>query len=422
MGMTIAEKILARASGREGVSPGEIVVVKVDTAVVIDMGFYPGLWRWPTRVWDPEKVVVIHDHVVPPKDVQSAQALQTGRRFVREYGIARFHDVGPSQGIAHQVAADEAYARPGTVLVCIDSHTCSGGALNCCARGIGAPELTYVLAKGETWFQVGPTVKYELHGTLAPWVTAKDVFFHIAGRWGSHATLNVEFGGPALGSLSLDARRTLSTMCAEVSAEFALWPPDDVLLSHVKSRTTLPFHPTWPDPDARYVEVRRVDLDALGPYVARPDTVVHNTLPIGELSEQVRLDQCFVGSCANGTLDDLATVAAVVRGKQVAPGVRFIVTPGSQRIYREAARLGIVNTLIQAGALVTTSACGACAGLDFGALGPGEVCLTASTRNFKGRMGHPDARIWMGSPATVAASALTGYITDPRAVGGGARA
>lgn len=176
---------------------------------------------------------------------------------------------------------------------------------------------------------------------------------------------------------------------------------------------------------AEKILARASGRDSVSPgeiVVVKVDTVVHNTLPIGELSEQVRLDQCFVGSCANGTLDDLATVAEVVRGKQVAPGVRFIVTPGSQRIYREAARLGIANTLIQAGALVTTAACGACAGLDFGALGPGEVCLTASTRNFKGRMGHPDARIWMGSPATVAASALTGYITDPRAVGGGARA
>jgi 3-isopropylmalate/(R)-2-methylmalate dehydratase large subunit len=421
MAMTIAEKILARASGRETVSPGDIVVVKVDTAVVIDMGFYPALWRWPKRVWNPEKVVVIHDHIVPAKDVQSAEALQTGRRFVKEFGITRFHDVGAAQGIAHQVAADEAYARPGTVLVCIDSHTCSGGALNCCARGIGAPELIYVLAKGETWFQVGPTVKYELHGTLPSWVTAKDVFFHIAGQWGSHATMNVEFGGPALPSLSLDARRTISTMAAEISAEFALWPPDDVLIQHVQSRTTLPFYPTSPDADARYVDVRRVDLDRLEPFVASPDTVVHNTTPISAFTERVRLDQCFVGSCANGTLDDLATVAEVLRNRQVAAGVRFIVTPGSQRIYREAARLGIITTLIQAGALVTTSACGACAGLDFGALGPGEVCLTASTRNYKGRMGHPSARIYMGSPATVAASALTGYITDPRAIVGDPR-
>ena len=184
MGMTIAEKILARAAGKGSVAPGEIVVVKVDTAVVIDIGFYPGIWRWPARVWDPDRIVVVHDHVVPAKDVQSAEALQAGRRFVARYGVTRFHDVGATQGISHQVAADEAYALPGTVLVCVDSHTCSGGALNCCARGIGPAELIYVLCTGETWFRVAPTVRYELEGRLRSWVTAKDAFLWIAARFG----------------------------------------------------------------------------------------------------------------------------------------------------------------------------------------------------------------------------------------------
>jgi 3-isopropylmalate/(R)-2-methylmalate dehydratase large subunit len=418
MGMTIVEKILARAAGRDSVAPGEIVVVKVDTAVVIDIGFYPGIWRWPVRVWDPDRIVVVHDHLVPAKDVQSAEALQAGRRFVERYGVTRFHDVGRTQGISHQIAADEAYALPGTVLVCVDSHTCSGGALNCCARGIGPAELIYVLCTGETWFRVAPTIRYELHGRLRRWVTAKDVLLWIAARFGSHANQNLELGGPAMATLSLDARRTLSTMAAEVSAEFALWEPDDTLLEHVRSRTDRPFSPTSPDPDARYLDVRRIELDAVGPYVALPDSVAGNTVPVGELDGTVKLDQCFVGSCANGTLEDLATVAAIVGGKQIAPGVRFIVTPGSQRIYREAAKQGIIATLIEAGCLVTPSACGACAGLDFGVLGPGEVCLTASTRNFKGRMGSPEARIYIGSTATVAASALEGRITDPRTIEG----
>jgi 3-isopropylmalate/(R)-2-methylmalate dehydratase large subunit len=416
MGMTIAEKILARAAGRESVAPGEIVVVKVDMAVVIDIGFSPGIWRWPVRVWDPDRVVVVHDHLVPAKDVQSAEALQAGRRFVERYGVTRFHDVGRTQGISHQIAADEAYALPGTVLVCVDSHTCSGGALNCCARGIGPAELIYVLCTGETWFRVAPTIRYDFHGRLRRWVTAKDVLLWIAARFGSHANQNLELGGPAMTTLGLDARRTLSTMAAEVSAEFALWEPDDTLVEHVRSRTDRPFSPTSPDPDARYLDVRRIELDAVEPHVALPDSVAGNTVPVGELDGMVKLDQCFVGSCSNGTLEDLATVAAIVGGKQVAPGMRFIVTPGSQRIYREAAKQGIIATLIEAGCLVTPSACGACAGLDFGVLGPGEVCLTASTRNFKGRMGSPEARIYIGSTATVAASALTGRITDPRTI------
>jgi len=416
MGLTIAEKILARASGEDAVRPGDVVVVKVDTTVVIDIGFYPGFWHWPTTVYDPDRIVVIHDHLVPAKDVQSAEALQAGRRFVQEYGITRFHDAGADQGISHQVVADRAYAVPGTVLVCIDSHTCSGGALNCCARGIGPAELTHVLCKGETWFKIGPTIRYQLTGSLPPLVTAKDVFLYIAGRYGSHANMNMEFGGPAVPQLNLDARRTLSTMAAEVSAEFALWEPDELLMTHVRAQTRRPCFPTFPDADADYLEVRTVNLDQLEPYVAKTDTVVHNTVPISQLGERIRLDQCFVGSCANGTLGDLETVASVIRGKQVAPRVRFIVTPGSQHIYREAARRGIITTLAEAGALVTPSACGACAGLDFGVLGPGETCLTASTRNFKGRMGSSEARIFIASPATVAASALTGYITDPRTV------
>jgi 3-isopropylmalate/(R)-2-methylmalate dehydratase large subunit len=214
MGMTIAEKILARAAGRRSVTPGEIVVVKVDTAVVIDIGFYPGIWRWPARVWDPDRIVVVHDHVVPAKDIQSAEALQAGRRFVERYGVTRFHDVGATQGISHQVAADEAYALPRTVLVCVDSHTCSGGALNCCARGIGPAELIYVLCTGETWFRVAPTVRYELRGRLRSWVTAKDVFLWIAARFGSHANQNLEFGGEAQAS-------SASTRAARCRP----WPP-----------------------------------------------------------------------------------------------------------------------------------------------------------------------------------------------------
>ena len=205
-------------------------------------------------------------------------------------------------------------------------------------------------------------------------------------------------------------------MAAEVSAEFAIWEPDDILMEHVRSRTDRPCFPTYPDPDADYVDVRTLDLDQLEPYVALPDTVVHNTVPVSQLNEKVKVDQCFVGSCSNGTLDDLATAAGIVAGKQVAPGVRFIVTPGSQAICREAARRGIIATLIEAGALITPSACGVCGGIDYGVLAGEEVCLTSSTRNFKGRMGSNEARIYISSSATVAATAITGYITDPRAL------
>lgn len=413
MGMTMIEKILARASGRDRVAPGDLVTVPVDTAVVLDINFMPAFWRELRRVWDPEKIVVVFDHNVPAKDIQTADALQRGRGFVRRFGIRRHHDVGPEQGICHQLVADHAYALPGQVLVCSDSHTSSGGAFNCAARGIGGPEMIYVLAKGKTWFRVGATVRYVLEGRAAPSVTAKDIFLHIAGTYGEHANTNVEFVGPGVSAMTLDARRTLATMCTELSAEFATFEADEKLLSYVRARTQAAFTPQSSDPDARFHDVRTVDLERIGPMVAFPDAVVHNTRPAREAAG-IRVDQAFIGSCANGTLDDLTIAAQVVKGRRVAPHVRFIVTPGSQTIYLEALRLGIVGTLMEAGALVTTSACGACAGLDLGALGSGETCITASTRNYKGRMGSPDAKIYMASPATVAASAVRGTIADPR--------
>jgi 3-isopropylmalate/(R)-2-methylmalate dehydratase large subunit len=415
MRMTIAEKILARQSGRQRVRPGDVVTVDVETCVLLDAHFrdHAG-WRWPTKIHDPDKVVLVADHIVMSANPESAGALQRMREVARYYGIKRLHDAGAIQGISHQVIADNAYALPGTVLANPDSHTVSAGALNCAARGMGRPELLQILCTGQTWFRVVPTVKYELVGRLQPGVAAKDAFLYLAGRWGSHANMNIEFGGPGQAELSLDARRTLSTMCAEVSAEFALWAPDDALLSFIESKTDREFFPTWPDEDADYVDVRQINLSEVEPHVSGTDTLIHNTRPLGDFHEKVKLDQCVVGSCANGTIDDLTIVADIVRGRQLAPWVRFFVTPGSQAIYRQAAEMGLLATIASSGAIVTPSACGACAAQDFGALAPGEVCLTATTRNYKGRMGNPDAEIRMASPATVAASAVTGFITHPR--------
>jgi 3-isopropylmalate/(R)-2-methylmalate dehydratase large subunit len=412
MGMTIAEKILARAAGRSRVAAGDLVTVKVATAVLFDNNFMPSIWQEVLKLDDPARVVVVLDHRVPAPTIQSAGAHRTAREFVRRFGIERFHDVGGRQGICHQVVADHGYALPGTVLVCSDSHTCSGGAFNCAARGVGGPEVMYAACKGETWFQVGRTIRYELEGRLAPGVSAKDVFLHIAGRWGNHAQQNVEFGGSGARSLSVSARKTLATMGAELSAEFALFDPDDVLIDYVRARNPAPFEAQAPDVDARYADVRRIDLRALEPLVALPDAVLGNSRPVGAVAG-TRIDQAFIGSCANGTLEDLEEAARIVAGRQVAPGVRFIVTPGSQFVYREALASGIIATLVEAGAVVTPATCGACGGGHMGVLGPGETCITASTRNFKGRMGDPSARIFMASPATVAASAVRGTIVHP---------
>jgi len=350
---------------------------------------------------------------VPASTEDAAAAHRTGRQFVEKFGIKRFHDVGYDQGISHQLVADHGYALPGTVLVCSDSHTCSGGVFNCLARGVGEPDVVYSAIKAETWFRVGETVRYELAGKLSPAVTTKDAFLQIAGQHGDHATQNIEWGGPGVAGLSIAARKTLTTMSAELSAEFSTFEPDQTMLDWVRSRNPAPFEPVYPDDDARYTAVRKVDLARLEPLVAFPDTVIENSRPVAAAAG-TRIDQAFIGSCANGTLDDLELAARILRGKRVAPTVRLIVTPGSQSVFREAARAGIVTALVEAGAVVTPSTCGACGGGHLGILGPDETCITASTRNFKGRMGDSSAKIFMGSPATVAASAIRGVITDPR--------
>jgi 3-isopropylmalate/(R)-2-methylmalate dehydratase large subunit len=409
MGMTIAEKILAKKSGRDRVAAGDLVTVNVDTVVLFDNNFMPSIWQDVLKMEYPERVVVILDHRVPAPTIQSAGAHRTARKFVEKFNIARFHDVGGTQGICHQVVADQGYALPGTVLVCSDSHTCSAGAFNCIARGVGGPDVMYSAAKGETWFRVGTTVRYELTGALRDGVTTKDVFLHIAGTYGDHATQNVEFGGPGVAGLSMSARKTLSTMGAELSCEFATFEADQVLADYLAARGKTNIEAVHPDRDATYFDVRKIDLSKLEPLVALPDSVLKNSRSVGEVAG-TQVDQAFIGSCANGTLDDLTLAARVLAGRKVSAKTRLIVTPGSQYVYLEALRSGVIATLVEAGAVITNPTCGACGGGHMGVLGPDEVCITASTRNFKGRMGDPSAKIYMASPATVAASAIKGTI------------
>jgi 3-isopropylmalate/(R)-2-methylmalate dehydratase large subunit len=412
MGMGMTEKILARASGAAEVKPGDIAVVDVTTSVLMDMTFLPESWRQILKVHDPRKVVIVFDHLVPAPTIQAATAHATGRAFAAQFGIERLHDVGPGQGICHAVVADCGYALPGTVLVNGDSHTCAAGAFNCAARGVGGTDMLHAVTTGQTWFRVGETVRYDLSGKLRPGVSAKDIFLTIAGKWGAHVNQNVEYGGPGLATLSINARRTLATMGTELSSEFNVFEPDDLLLAYMHERNPgAAIQPTLPDADARYADRRTIDLDAIEPLVALPDAVVNQSVGISEVAGR-HIDQAFIGSCANGTLDDLAVAARVVRGRKVAKGTRFIVTPGTQATYLAALKAGYIEALLDAGAVVTPATCGACWGGHMGTLGPNETCITASTRNFKGRMGDASAKIYMASPATVAASALAGRIAS----------
>lgn len=413
MGMTVIEKIFADKAGLDTVAPGDTVVVDVDMTVLIDLQFAT-MWIQPNRVHDPDKLAVVMDHAVPAPTVKDAAGGSHARKFVSDFGIERFYDVG-HHGICHQVIAENGLARPGEILACADSHTCAAGAYNTAARGLGPAEVYSIMCTGSTWFQIAPTVRYELDSVKPDTVSGKDIFLHIATEYGDAANLNLEFGGPGLPSIPMHDRRTIATQGAEVSADFSVFEPDELLVSFLHNRGVAGYQAAAADPDAAYRDVRHIDLSTLEPYVARPGTVSRNGLPVSRLGRQ-KIDQAFIGSCANGQLEDLEIAANVLRGKAVAAGVRLLVTPASQAVYREAMRLGYLQDIADAGGVVTNSTCGACFGYHMGVLGPGEVCVTSSTRNFTGRMGSPEAQIYMAAPATVAASAVTGYITDARSL------
>jgi 3-isopropylmalate/(R)-2-methylmalate dehydratase large subunit len=416
MAATIIEKILARTSGRSAVRPGEVAVCRPDMVVHLDLPMaIEGAWYRPTRIFDPERVAVVFDHAVPAPSIKDASAMAEGRRFAKEFGLKHVFDVG-QHGISHVVTAERGLARPGELLVCADSHTCASGALNCAGRGVGIPDTIQAMTKGVVWYVVTPTIRYEFESALGPLVSGKDVFFHIAQTYGAHNGASIEYGGPGIRTLSISDRRTMSTMSAEVGAEFALFEYDGVTAEYVKDRLDRSAAPAHPDADADYLDVRTIDLADVEPYVVLPHAVPRNAARLSAFDRKIRIDQAFIGSCANGLIEDLRVAASIVRGNKIAPDVRFVVTPGSQSVYLQAMREGLLETLVEAGAIVTNSTCGACFGYHMGVLAPGEVCITASPRNFKGRMGSPEADIYLGSPATVAASALTGVITDPRTI------
>lgn len=409
MGMNAIEKILAAHSEQDLVRPGEVVMVDVDVTVQFDHARADVL-----RVANPDKLVLLHDHVVPAPTVQAANNAKKMREFVERFGIEHYFPVG-QHGISHVLVAAEGYALPGQILVNADSHTCSSGAMNCLARGMGPSEMLYILCKGQTWYLVGPTTKVVLEGSLPERVYPRDVIHHLPGQYGDFAGRNLEWHGDGLAGIDVDGRLTMATISAELSAEFSLFPYDDVLAEYLDGRARWPFEPAHPDDDAEYEQTITIDLSSLEPQIVLPDKVAWNTKGAREVAdERIKVDQAFIGSCANGRLSDFAVAAEILEGRTIAPGTRMIVTPGSQDILKQAIRLGYVETLMDAGAVVTSSTCGACFGGHMGLLADDEVCITASTRNFKGRMGSPKASVYMASPATVAASAVAGVITDPR--------
>jgi 3-isopropylmalate/(R)-2-methylmalate dehydratase large subunit len=417
--MTLSEKIIARAAHRGVVKPGEIVTCQVDLAMMHDSGgprrVDSKLRELGAAIWDVDKVVVVSDHYAPAVDADSAQILQFTRGWVAERGIQHFYDM---RGICHVVLAEGGHVRPGMFAVGGDSHSPTGGAWGAFMVGVGATEMAGVLATGELWVKVPHTLHVNLHGQFARACSAKDLVLHLLKHLGMNNDYHVmEFAGPALAHISMQERMTLCNMTAELGCKTGLIAPDAITYTALdKSLRKAGPNPQeaslFSDADAQFARTLEIDLAQLIPLVAAPHSP-DNVHAVDSL-QGVRLDQCYIGACTGAKLEDLQMAARVLAGKKVAPQVRLLIAPASQQMTQAAASDGTLAALLAAGAILLPTGCGACAGLGAGLLAPKEVCLASTARNFKGRMGAPDSQVYLASPMTVAASAITGFITDPR--------
>lgn len=426
MSMTVAEKILARASGLASVKAGDVVEPKVDlamshenAALVINQfnEIYKGT-PLESKILDPSRVAVIFDHRVPAESAKTASNQKKVREFVGAQGITKFHDIrGDVGGICHQVLPENGYVRPGMVVVGTDSHTTSHGALGAFAFGIGATEMASVWALGVAVnIEVPPTLKVVVKGRFKKFVGPKDLILHVIGRLTAQgANYKVlEFHGPAIEQMSTSGRLVLCNMSVEAGATAGVVPADAETERYLREEAgvTGPVDCVKPAPDANYEQVIEINVAKLTSQIACPHTV-DNVKPIEQVIGR-KVHQIVIGSCTNGRLDDLAIAAKIMKGRKVAAGTRMLIFPASGRIFRQALAKGYVGTFMQAGAVVMNSGCGPCLGIHEGALGDGETALSTTNRNFKGRMGNPNAEVYLCSPAVAAASALAGVITDPR--------
>jgi 3-isopropylmalate/(R)-2-methylmalate dehydratase large subunit len=418
--MKIAEKILARASGESHVAPGQYVTARLDMAMmpenflllkkILDRA---GIPAESFRVWDQDKFAVIIDHRVPAYSVEVATNHKICRAFAKALNLKNFYDVFP--GVCHQVMVEKGHALPGTLIVGADSHTTTYGALNAASTGIGASEMAYVILTGELWFRVPETIKFDINGPLPESVYSKDIILYIAGKYGTDVAQYkaIEWAGSAIDDLSMDARLTMANMSVELGAKFGLFRADEKTLSYVKGRTDKAFEPAESDAGEIYDEQVDIDGSTLEPQVALPHSV-GNVKKAAEV-QGVKINQAVIASCCHGRIEDLEIAARMLKGKKVHPKVRFYAAPASVEVYREAMDRGILGALMDAGVMIGNPSCGFCTGMQ-GVLPPGDKCIAATPRNFKGRMGSNESEIYLASAATVTASAIKGEIVDPREV------
>lgn len=414
MGMTMGEKILARASNKDVVRPGDIITAKVDLCMSNDGTTHLNIDIFEKdlkaeKVFNPQKVIFIIDHNVPSESAKTAEVHKKMRRFAQKHQISLYEGTG----VCHQIMIED-YVVPGQLIIAADSHTCSYGGLGAFGTGVGCTDFTSVMNTGEIWLMVPETLKFVIEGTFKPGVYARDLILKIIGDIGANGANYkiMEFGGPAARNFTIDDRVVLCNMAVEAGAKSGLVEADDTVIEYVKSRGRHEMVLCKSDEDAIYEQTYHYNLDDLEPMIAIPHCV-DDVVPVTEIGE-VKIDQGFIGSCNNGRIEELRAAAQILKGKKIAPYVKLLISPASNAVYLQALEEGLMDIFVESGAMVLNSNCSVCWGSCQGVIGEGEVLISTGTRNFKGRAGHPNSSIYLASAATVAASALTGTITDPR--------
>ena len=416
--MTLAEKILAAHASRDRVSPGELVNVKVDLVLANDITAPIAIREFERigvdRVFDPRKVVMVPDHFVPNKDIPSAEQAKMMRQFALAQGVV-YYEVGQA-GIEHVLLPEQGLVVPGDVVIGADSHTCTYGALGAFATGMGSTDIASAMACGEIWMKVPPTIRFVYHGRLPRWIGGKDLILYTIGRIGVDGALYaaMEFTGEAIADLSMDGRFTMANMAIEAGAKAGIFRVDDKTLDYVRARASRAYHVYEPDDDAECNTTVEYDVSRLEPQVAFPH-LPSNARPISQVGT-INIDQVVIGSCTNGRLEDLQVAAQIIRGRKIHPKVRCIIIPGTQQVYLDALKRGLVEEFVTAGAVVSTPTCGPCLGGYMGILAAGERCVSTTNRNFVGRMGSRDSEVYLAGPAVAAASAILGRIAGPEEV------
>lgn len=419
MGMTLTQKILANHAGLESVTAGQLISAKLDIVLGNDITTPVAVNEFKKagfdKVFDKDRIAIVLDHFVPNKDIKAAQQSKTCREFACGHCVSHFYDVG-KMGIEHALLPEQGVVTAGDCIIGADSHTCTYGALGAFSTGVGSTDMAAGMATGKAWFKVPSAIKFNLTGKLSANCSGKDVILTIIGMIGVDGALykSMEFVGDGAHTLSMDDRLCICNMAIEAGAKNGIFAVDDVTFAYLEGRSERKPVIFEADPDAEYEKVIDIDLSKIVPTVACPH-LPENTKPASELGN-IKIDQVVIGSCTNGRMEDMETAFAVLKGNKVAEGVRCIIIPATMQIYRECIERGYVTAFIDAGAVVSTPTCGPCLGGYMGILAAGERCIATTNRNFVGRMGHVDSEVYLASPATAAASALTGFITSPKEV------